>query len=138
DFRVGVLLGQTDRSLVPETFPSYHLPSASARLVAVYDAMIESDPGLMVFASLNGVPGFYVPDDRGVLQLRGEIAGAIDTLIGDPVNGNLFEDPMSSPCLELVFAFRGANGFSVADTCHRSATQDVLWRDPAEQVTILL
>jgi len=139
DFRVGVLLGQADRSLVPETFPSYHLPSASVRLVAVYDSLVESDTPVMVFATLNGVAGFHVPDHNGALQLKGELPGPIDTLMGDPINGNLFEDPATSPCLELVFAVRGADRFSVADTCQRSATtQEVQWRDPAEQLMVLL
>jgi FG-GAP-like repeat len=139
EYRVGLLLGQTDRSWVPETFGSYHIPGGAVRMLAVYDGPIENDSGLLAVATLNGTPGLYLPDATGMLHLRGKLPGSLDTLVGDPDSGNVIEDPVSSPCRELVSAVRNATTFSVVDVCTRSAeTQAIIWAEAAEPSTIPL
>jgi hypothetical protein len=138
-FSVGVLLGQADRSEVPEAFNSYHLQSSAARLIAVYDRPIGDSSGVVFLTTVAGAPGFYVVDQSAALRRQAELPGAIDTLIGDPVTGDLIEDAQLSPCREVVLAVRGATSFRMVDTCARSPeTAEVVWRDEARQWTIAL
>jgi len=138
DFRVGVLLGQADRSWIPETFGSYHIPG-SVRMVAVNDGPVQKDSAVLAVTTLNGTPGFYLPDQTGMLRRRGKLPGPLDTLVGDPESGNLIEDPATSPCREVVSAVRSATTFSVADVCHRTAfTQEIAWRDDDVTSTVEL
>ena len=139
DFRVGLVLGQADRSLVPETFASYYVPGAKVRMVAVYEDAIDLDSSIFAVTTLNGVPGYYFPDKSGVLRLRGELPGPFDSLAGAPADGDVFDDPNGSPCRELIAAARGATTFSVVDVCTRSATTGaVMLRDASLTVTVAL
>jgi FG-GAP-like repeat len=120
DFRVGLLVGQSDRSWVPETFSSYHFPDATVRMLGVYDDQIQDISAVVVLTTLAGVPGLYVPDEFGILRRRGELPGPIDALVGEPVTGDLIDDPIASPCRELVLAVRDATSFWMVDTCTRA------------------
>jgi len=140
NFNVGVLVGQADRSFLPASFPSYHMPTGSARLVTYYNDEVQEVPAVMVVATLNGVSGFFVPDAAsGKLIPKGELPGPLETLVGDPVNGNLFDDPVTSPCYELIYASRGGTTVGVFDTCTRSpTTQEIVLREPIEPRTVEL
>jgi hypothetical protein len=137
DFRVGLLLGQADRGLVPETFGTYHVAGAKVRMVGVYDDLINRDSAIFAVTTLNGAPGYFIPDATGALRLRGDLPSPFDALAGDPVDGDVFDDPKDSPCRELIAAARGATTFSVLDVCMRSEeTGTVVWRDLGVAVTI--
>ena len=119
DFRIGLLVGQSDRSWVPETFSSYHFPDATVRMLGVYDGQIQDISAVVVLTTLAGVPGLYVPDTFGILRRRGELPGPIDALVGEPVTGDVIADPITSPCRELFLAVRNATSFWMVDTCTR-------------------
>jgi hypothetical protein len=139
DFRVGALLGQSDRNWVPETFGSYHIPSPTVRMVAVYDGPIEVDSAVLAVTTLNGAPGFYLPDATGMLRERGKLSAPLESLVGEIASGNLIEDPVTSPCRELVSAEKNATSFSVVDVCTRSGpTQAIVWADAAEPFAVQL
>jgi hypothetical protein len=138
-FSVGVLLGQSDRGLVPETAGSYHFPNAGVRMLGVYDAVIQRSSPVLGLTTIGGVSGLYGPDQRGMLVRRGTLPGPVEMLVGDPTSGNVIEDPLLSPCREVVVAVRGATSFPLIDTCTRDATtQQILWRDQSTQWTVML
>ncbi len=134
---VSVLLGQADRNLVPEAFSSYHFPGAAVRLLAVGSSPIDDSSAIVILTTIGGVPGFYVPDSRGVLRHAGALPGPIEALAGEPADGNIIEDARTSPCRELVLAIRGATSFSVVDPCTRDGTI-VVWRDQVVETTVAL
>lgn len=125
---VSVLPGQTDRSLVPESFASYYFRGATVRILPVGDAPIGDSSAIVMLTSIGGVPGLYVPADSGILRHAGELPGALGALVGEPASGNLIEDRQTSPCRELVLAARDATSFSIIDTCTRTGAT-IVWRD---------
>lgn len=138
---VGVLLGRPDRSFVPQTFSSYRAPAASVRAIGVLDRRVAGISPFVSLLTLGSSPssGFYVPDGiTGQLTSRATFAGTVANLAGDPVSGNVFEDPLRSPCLEPVLAERGASHFTVVNVCDTDATGQVAWREPLAQTNILL
>ena len=138
-YGVGLLFGQSDRSWVPETAGSYRFPDAGVRILSVSDSTVQSSTPVVGLTTIAGVSGLYGPDQEGRLLLRGLIHGPVETLAGDPVSGDLIEDPRTSPCQEVVFAFRGAMSFSLVDVCTRDPiTAEVLWRNEATQATVVL
>jgi hypothetical protein len=140
DNRLGVLLGRVDRTWVPETFSSYRVIGTSVRMVSIHDAPIQQSGGFLALTALDGVPGFFIPDySNGFLRRLGDISGSLDDLVGDPVSGDLFEDPATSPCLEVVYALRSATAFSVLESCTRdAATSAIAWRSsPGESIVTL-
>ncbi|MET0596189.1 MAG: VCBS repeat-containing protein, partial [Polyangiaceae bacterium] len=139
DFRVGMLLGQADRGLLPETFAFYHVPRTKVRMVAVYDELINDESALIAVTTINGVAGYYSPNANQALLLRAKLPGPLETLAGDPVEGNVFDDPRESPCREIIAAVRGATEFTVVDVCTRSSeTGDVDLRVLGLTTTIAL
>jgi len=143
DTRVGTLLGRTDRNWVPETFSSYRVRGASVRLLAIYNGPVEDTVGFLALSTLNGVPGFYIPDFRvgggGILRSLGPLPATVDHLSGDPVIGNVLEDPATSPCDEVVYALKGAASFTLLDSCFWDAqAEQIRWRDQLSQWSIAL
>jgi hypothetical protein len=140
NLRVGLLLGQPDRNLVPETFSSYHIPDAPVRMYPIYSESIQTDSPATALSKINGKAGFYYPDPKtGLLIMQGELPSGPETFAGDPVSGNVIEDPQTSPCWELVFAVGGATAFSVVDSCRRDPqTGEVQWREQVEQWAVAL
>jgi FG-GAP-like repeat len=139
DFRVGLLLGRSDRRLVPETFSSYRLPDTAVRLVGVHEDYIRGAISLVTLGALEGTQCFSVPDSNtGKLRCLGDLPGPIEGAVADPVTGAIIEDAQS-PCLELVLAMRAATSFLLVDVCKRdSVTGDPLWREQAVQSVIAL
>lgn len=129
-YGVGLVLGQADRSWVPETAGSYRFSAAGVRMLSVHDSDVQNSTPVIGLTTLAGTPGLYGPDQYGNLRLRGTVAGPVEALAGDPVSGNVSEDPQASPCDEGVFAFRDATSFSLVDMCTRDgATNEIVWRD---------
>jgi hypothetical protein len=140
DMRLGVLLGRSDRGWIPETFSSYRV-AGDIRLLSVHDGPIEQTTGFLALATLDNQPGFFIPDfaNGGVLRRLGSLPESFGDLVGDPVTGELFEDPLTSPCRELVYALKGASTFSVLESCTRDPSTGVVrWLSPlAERVVAL-
>ena len=141
DTRLGTLLGRSDRSWVPETFSSYRVAGTEVRLLSVYNGAIEQTSGFLSLATIAGEAGFFIPDftNGGMLRQLGTIPGSLGDLVGDPVTGNLLEDPSTSPCLEVVYALRGATMFSVLDSCTRDPQSSmILWRSTLGEFIVAL
>ncbi len=135
DQRLGVLLGRTDRSWVPETFSSYRIADTSILTLSVFDGNVQGTSGFIVFAAFEGVSGLYVPDtaNNGLPRLLGTLRGPNEALVGSPVSGRVLEDTSQSPCLQLVLALRGESRFSLIDACARDpVTRAAVWRDMQE------
>ena len=108
-------------------------------MVAAYRGRVDGDAAVLAVTALNGVAGYYVPDHSGILSLHGTIPPTLADLVGDPISGNIIEDPWGSPCLELISAARGANSFAMVDVCTRATdTVEPSWRTPGVESTILL
>ena len=139
DFRVGLLLGQTDRSWAPKTFSSYSVRGARLRLATVYFDRVGSSFPVIPLIDSEDMPGFYAADElTGRLRLLAPLPGGFDSIVGEPASGNLFEDPIESPCFEIVVALRGEAQFSVTDVCTYDAELGVVWRDTTDQRLIEL
>lgn len=139
NFDIAVLLGQSDRTWIPETAGSDHFPNTGVRVVSVSDELVETSDAILGLTAIDGVPGLFGPDEKGVLRLRATLPGPIDALAGDPVTGDLVVDQDGSPCRELVVAERGSTSFSFFDTCLRdAATSGILWRQTATEAVVAL
>lgn len=138
DTRIGLLLGG-DRSWVPETFGSYRLPNAKVRMLAASDQPVQDTSAVIALTTLAGqAPGFYVPNGVDRLTLAGESPGPLDSLMGDPVTGMVFEDKELWPCLQSVVAFSDGDRFYLVDYCTRDETGGVAWREQLAMQSILL
>ncbi|MEI9938260.1 MAG: VCBS repeat-containing protein [Pseudomonadota bacterium] len=126
---LGVMNGRPDRTWVPAVFSSYRRPNASVRIVGIYDRAIQmADPFATLITFQTGT-GFYVGDRAtGTLVEHVAVPGSIAELAGDLVSGNVFEDSKHSPCLEPVFAMRGATYFSIVDVCDSEENGELIWR----------
>ncbi len=141
DSRVGVLLGRADRAWVPETFSSYRLLDTSIRTLGVFEAPVQQAASFVVFASLDGRAGVYVPDaaNAGTPRLLSELSGPNEALAGDPVSGHVIEDRDASPCAQIVFALLGETRFWMLDVCGRdTATGQPVWLDDARRTALPL
>jgi hypothetical protein len=126
---LGLMSGRSDRSWVPQVFSSYRRPEAHVRVVGVYDGEVQFSYAFTNLITSAAGTGFYLGNpDTGVLELRLAVSGSIDQLAGDLVSGNVNEDTKHSPCLEPVFAMRGAASFSIVDVCNTDASAGVVWR----------
>lgn len=136
---VGVMLGRTDRSWVPEIFSSYRVPNAHFRVIAVFDEDIQQITPMVPLVSTGGNTAFVLPNAvTGKLAQRADYDGSIANLAGEPVSGNLLEDPQASPCREPVLAQRGSSHFTVVNACTRAADGSVVFRDTFEQTNVEL
>lgn len=127
DERVGMLLGRTDRSSVPETFSSYRFPGTAIRTLTVRDALIEDTSAFLVFALFEGVAGVYVPDtaNSGVPRRLGALPAPVERFAGDPVAAQVIE---AAPCKQTLVAFQGEARFTLFDVCQPGSGSDVVWR----------
>jgi len=136
---VGVMLGRADRTWLPETFSSYRGVGASLRVTAIYDRRVSQiSPLLPLITTPNGT-GFYVPNaENGKLTQHASFKGTVAGLAGDPVSGDLLEDPRTSPCFEPVLAELGASHFTILNVCTLDAQGQLAFRDQFQQTQIEL
>ncbi len=128
--QVSLMLGRKDRSWVPETFATYRLANSALRMVGVYTHPIQDASPIVPLIDFSDRTGFFIGGSDGQLDERAPVAGKVADLAGDPVSGNLFEDPLSSPCLEVVYALKRSPHFSVLNTCQKNDDKVVVWRAP--------
>jgi hypothetical protein len=117
---VGVLVGQPDRVLLSETYPSYFLPDTKFWVAArLAPDEVSENPPLLVVADA-GKLALLRPDEKNhELVEAAQLDGRIDDFAGEPVLGDLFEDPDRYPCLDVGFAMRGADEVMVYSMCER-------------------
>jgi len=137
DERVGLLLGRTDRSWVPETFSSYRFPDTAIRTLTVRDALIEDTSGFVVFARFEGVDGVYVPDptNNGVPRRLGALPAPVERFVGDPVAAQVIE---GAPCAQALVAIQGDTHFGLYDMCTLGPDNGSLWRPEMTVVDVAL
>ncbi|HEX5661541.1 MAG TPA: VCBS repeat-containing protein, partial [Polyangiales bacterium] len=139
DFRVGVMLGRGDRTWTPEAFTPYVLPAGLARVTGLRQGYVSKASSLASVATLSDGPGVYVPNvDTNSTALRAPISVPLDSLLGDPLPVDIGEGP-SSPCQELVLAFRGQTTFMAVEMCSPESLEGaVTWLPSAQVSTIAL
>ena len=136
---LSVMLGRADRNWVPEVFSSYRIANAHVRAVPVSTVAVQHITSIVPLVSTPDETGFFVPDaTTGKLTERASYNGTIANLAGEPVSGNLLEDPQTSPCLEPVLAQLGSSHFTVVNTCELAADGTLAWRDQFEQTNVEL
>ena len=136
---LGVMFGRRDRAWVPEVFSSYRRPNARVRLVGIYDRGVQSTDPFVTFITFSTGTGFYLGDSAtGALVEHVAVPGSVAELAGDLVSGNVFEESKHSPCLEPVFAMRGATHFSIVNVCDSNETGDTIWRSHFDLTEIAL
>ena len=59
---VAVLVGQPDRSLLPQAYPSYFIGSSAARAIVVHHELIEDSAAFVILAERDRVNGIFVAD----------------------------------------------------------------------------
>jgi hypothetical protein len=141
DSRLGVLLGQPNRSLLSETYPTYFLPNTQVRLAgALSRELVDDTAPLVVLYESAGQLTLYRPDSHSAsLQPIVQFAGSVSQLAGELVLGDVFEDDQRYPCLDLAFAQRGADSLALYSVCERDAgTHLLLWRQNPEVTTVRL
>lgn len=136
--RVGVVLGRTDRSLVPEAFGSYRFHGARVRTLSVLDGWLGNVPPLATLTGAGERVGLYVPDPSGLMRELGGPPITADELAGELASGDIVENATTSPCRELVLAARAATSFWLVDTCTRTLSGASVWRDAAVSWSIPL
>ena len=133
DSRLGLLRGREDRSWVPESFGTYVLEGAAARTVSVYDQRLEQDMiALVALVRVGEQLGFFVPDPiHSELVELARFEPLTAELLGDPVDGDLLEDPEGAPCRELAFVTKLSETVTVINPCVLGDNGRVEWRTRA-------
>ncbi|HVR20654.1 MAG TPA: VCBS repeat-containing protein, partial [Polyangiaceae bacterium] len=125
---VGVLVGQPDRSLLPQAYPSYFIGSSAARAIVVHHETIQDSAAFVILAERDRVNGIFVADfESRALQRLAATDGGVEELAAEPAVGRLFEDEASFPCLDVALAYRGKTELSVYSVCERGADGVVHW-----------
>jgi hypothetical protein len=141
DERVGVLLGQPDRTLVSETYPSYFLENTRIRVAPpVFRRTIDDSAPLLLLSDDGDEMNLRHPDsETKSLRSVATLSGAnIDDLAGELVGGELFASDLSDPCVDTAFAFRGATEVHVFSVCVVAPDGKVAWSDRASEHVVAL
>lgn len=133
---VGLVRGQPDRSLVPETFAPNPIFGSGLRAVSLIRGQVDGQSAAVYLTSVRGSPGLYVVDAMPRLSMRGAMHGTVEMLAGDPISASVVEGD-GSPCRELVHGFRGESQFYVTDLCAGDAA-GLHWRSEALQEVVPL
>jgi hypothetical protein len=139
DARLGVLLGQASRELISETYPSYFLSGTGVRIAGeLHDHVVSDTSPILVVSERAGELTVSHPDTESLgLRSIGELAGRLDQLSADPAIGDVRADDLDDPCLDSVFAMRGADHAVVYSVCRRE-NGGVRFRERAEVLTVPL
>jgi hypothetical protein len=141
DGTMGVLLGDADRSLIAETYPTYFVPDAELRIAGpIFDAEVgHSGPLLVLFEEAGKLRLTHPDENTAGLLSNAERPGKIADLAGDLAVGDLFADDPDDPCLDTVIAVRGETEASVYSVCARGAVPGTAaWLEQARVRTVSL
>jgi hypothetical protein len=127
---VFVLSGERNRTLLTETYPSYFLGDSPGRALFVAGHDIEGEVPIAVFAKLGSTNGIFVFDQESAfLRQIAELPHGVEDFVAEPVLGDVFENPVTFPCEEIVFGYKDEQEFSVYSLCESGAADETLWRE---------
>lgn len=141
DGRVGLLLGQPDRALISETYPTYFLPNGAVRVVGpLFTTNVENSGPLLIAADAG---------DAIVLQRPASETAALDTLAripghsiadfaGELVAGDVFDADPNDPCTDGALALRGTSEAHVFSVCRWGDGGEPAWRVDAGDFVVPL
>lgn len=118
-------LGSRDRSLVSTSYPTLALPSGVKDAYFIAAKVLPQLPGQQILLLIEGtdaVSGLFFIGSTGSIELLA-LGPAPDTLAGDVAVGNVNEDPVTSPCDELLIPVKGNNQIQVLELCKPDPTQ---------------
>jgi hypothetical protein len=128
---IGVLAGESNRSLVPEMYPSYFVGEGAARTIVVNDEQIEDSAPFVILAERDGMDQLFVADTTTLSLLRiAETEGGVEELAAEPVVGRLHDDVRAYPCKDFALAYYARTAFSVYSVCEEGATGTSFSKDP--------
>lgn len=125
---VTVALGSADRSLVPTGYPSIAAP-AQIKDVYLISADVLPTPGdepLFLGNTENSTLSVLSYVSTTAINLIAAFPYPTASLAGNVAVGNLDEDPVSSPCQELVLPFRGADRLFELSPCKLDSSGTVV------------
>jgi hypothetical protein len=139
----GVLLGQSDRSVIPEMYATFFLANQRVRLVnGLFDADVERTSPVVALVEEGGMLEWVVPDLRSMnLKPVAELGFGLDELASPPALGRVSredDNDAAHPCSDVALARRGATSLSVFSFCERDEQQSVVWRESPEVLEVAL
>lgn len=126
-------LGGPDLSLAPRAHPSLSLEDIKSVAVVFLEVLPEL-PGdeTLTFVAL-AKSGAIAYSESGDAKLLAAVGGTPDGLAGEMVVGQIIEDPVTSPCRELAFAFVDAAEVMTLTPCRPAALgEGVDWNEGVE------
>lgn len=142
DARIGVLLGQPNRTLISETYASYFLPNIRIRVAGpVFRTALDDAAPLLILSETADRMQLRRPDSEtaSLLPIATIPAEHIADLAGELVGGDLFAGDPSDPCFDTALALRGASEARVFSVCTIDPeTGAPGWRDAAEERLVVL
>jgi hypothetical protein len=142
DARVGLLLGQPDRTLISDTYSSYFLPNIRIRVAGpVSTAVLDDSVALLILAESPDGLELRRPDSgtASLLPIASVPAEHVSDLAGELVEGDLFAGDASDPCVDTAMALRGASEARVFSVCKVDAeTGAPVWREGAVEHVVPL
>jgi hypothetical protein len=137
---LGVMAGEADSSLLPESYPSYFLSQSKARIIPVSDRTTQDSVTLVVMAERFGSdPGIYRidPNTLGLVRMI-ELSRGVEGLAAEPAIGVVFED-QGGVCFDIALSFRGETELAVHSVCELDrARQLPRFRDRAASAVVPL
>lgn len=121
---IGVLLGQPTHELAPYAYPITTLREGATTLAYPLQPYPFSDLDqiIVIFTSFNGQGYLEALTDNHVIA---EMPFALEQFAGEPVLADVINDP-SSPCGELMVAYRGEPDVWLVQPCKADGT----WSEP--------
>ncbi len=121
-------LGNANRSLASTAYPALSAPANADRVYFIaLDVLPTPGDEAVLFAHTKGglISGLVYPNGTGVDTLTATLYPP-SLLAGDVATGNLDEDPVASPCEELLMPFSGVNNLYEYSPCKLDAKGQIV------------
>ena len=134
---IGALLGEENRTLSPDAYPSYHIRGADVLVTPVLDLPVNDGSALLVISRVGSKLQLLRPSDSGGELVFAATLGDDDKLVDEPTTGHVFDDRERYSCRELAIAFEENPRISLYQLC-KSEGGKLLWRDSPVITTLEL
>lgn len=119
---IAVMLGSDDRTISPTTYATFPIPVSDPRDVRYIPLDVLPAPGDEVLVLLHDDLAYPEDTTRGDLLLLLKMPKPATSLVGGRIPaGPLDEDPVASPCDEVVLPFAGEDHVLVYSPCKLEA-----------------